>query len=161
MSTSAKQSGAQGGSCAALDGLLSFLPVLFPSLRLLQHAYVRVFVCLFFCPPSQAQPATRCSFDLSSSLRCFQSISPLCGCVSKGGARPRADLSTLFIFGVSFNSQRLFSLLHKACFKARTSCACFAGVWMPVSGEVLWKNAFGLQLRNRIYLVMFGNYPIR
>lgn len=39
-------SGAQGGSRAALDGLPSFLPVLFLSLHLLQHAYASV--CIFF-----------------------------------------------------------------------------------------------------------------
>lgn len=106
------------------------------------HMQVCVCVCLFLCPPSRAQPGTCCSFTLSPSPHCFHTISPFCGCVSKGATRPRADLSALFIFGVSFNSQRLFSLLHKACFKARTSCACFAGVWMPVSNNVSWKKCF-------------------
>lgn len=107
------------------------------------HTQVCVCVGVFFF--LSAEPSTTrytLLFTLSPSLRCFHSISPFCGCVSKGAARPRADLSTLFIFGVSFNSQRLFSILHTACFKARTSCARFAGVWMPVSNDVLWKKCF-------------------
>lgn len=35
-----------------------------------------------------------------------------------------------------------FPFFTKPVSKARTSCACFAGVWMPVSNDASWKKCF-------------------